>query len=274
MSTVYDVAVVGSRGFLGFAIAAALSARGADVGGFTKERPFTGGARVVVWAAGHVTPADTAAGDQALADLTGLVDIAQHSAHPMHVILLSSGGAVYGPPATAPYSESDQPSPVNDYGRIKLAEEALLAQSGIVHTVLRVANPYGPGQLGGTQGVLGAWLTAIRAGQPVTVFGDGSAIRDYVFIDDLASAVAITAERCPGGVINVGSGEGTSLAHLLDIVTAAAAPHHLEVHREPPRGVDPPAAWLDVARAREVLGWTATTPLTEGVARTWAAVSA
>ena len=62
MSTVYDVAVVGSRGFLGSAVAAELEHRGAHVGRFTKEHPYTAGASTVVWAAGHVTPADTTRG--------------------------------------------------------------------------------------------------------------------------------------------------------------------------------------------------------------------
>lgn len=272
MSTVYDVAVVGSGGFLGSAITAALTARGANVGGFTKDRPFTGGASAVVWAAGHVTPVNTDAGDRALADLAGLIEIARRSAHPTHVILLSSGGAVYGPPATAPFSEEDEPTPANEYGRIKFAEEQLLSDSDVPHTVLRVANPYGPGQTGATQGVLGAWLRAVRDGQPVTLFGDGSAVRDYVFIDDFAAAAAAAAERLPGGVINIGSGEGTSLAELLDIVTDAVAPIPVEVRREPSRGIDAPAVWLDVTRARETLDWTATTPLAEGIARTWEAI--
>ena len=269
----YDVAVVGSRGFLGSAIAAALEARGASVGRFTKHEPFTGGASTIVWAAGHVTPADTANGPAALADLGELIETARRSPHLPHVLLLSSGGAVYGPPARAPFAETDEPSPANEYGRIKLAEERLLADSGVPHTVLRVANPYGPGRRG-RRGVIGAWLASIAEGAPVTLYGDGSTVRDFVYVDDLAAAIATAAERTPGGIINLGSGRGTSLARLLEIVTDAVAPHPVEVRREPARGVDPAAAFLDVTRAREMLGWSATTPLAEGIARTWAAVRA
>ena len=80
-------------------------------------------------------------------------------------------------------------------------------------------------------------------------------------------------ERAPGGPINIGSGEGTSLADLLEVVRVAVAPHEVDVRREPARGIDPAAAWLDVARASELLGWRATTSLADGIARTWAAVS-
>jgi UDP-glucose 4-epimerase len=194
------------------------------------------------------------------------------------VVLLSSGGAVYGPPATAPFSEADDPHPANEYGRIKFAEERLLADEGVAHTVLRIANPYGPAQVSGAartvggQGVVGHWLASIRIGAPVTVYGDGSAVRDYVYVKDVAAAVATAAERRPGGVINIGSGTGTSLAELLDVVTKAVAPHPVTVHREPPRDVDPAAAWLSVDKARELLGWSATTGLAEGIALTWESV--
>jgi len=280
VSTVYDVAVVGSRGFLGSAIAAELERREAFVGRFTKDTPFDGGAATVVWATGRVTPADPTHGAEAIDDIERMLQAASRATEPPHVVLLSSGGAVYGRPASAPFTETDPPSPANDYGRIKLTEERLLADSGLPHTVLRIANPYGPAQVAraagsvGGQGVVGYWLAAILAAAPVTIFGDGSAVRDYVYVDDTAAAVAATVERRPTGVINIGSGVGTSLAELLNVVTATVAPQPVDVRREPPRGVDPAAAWLDVRRARDVLGWSATTTLSEGIAATWAAVGA
>ena len=286
MSTVYDVAVVGSRGFLGSAVAAELERRGALVGTFTKDIPFISAgeiadaANTVVWAVGHVTPADPTRGDEALGELGRLVDAAERAGQVPHVVLLSSGGAVYGPPSVPPFREDAAPSPANEYGRIKLAEERVLADAGIPHTVLRIANPYGPaqvsnaGQTVGGQGVVGQWLAAVRLGQPVTMFGDGSVVRDYVFIDDAAGAIATAAERRPGTVINVGSGVGTSLAELLEVVASVVAPEVVDVQREPARGVDPAAAFLDVSRARELLEWSPATSLAEGIARTWAVVNA
>jgi UDP-glucose 4-epimerase len=276
---VYDVAVVGSRGFLGSAVADELERRGAHVGRFTKERPYTSGASTVVWAAGHVTPADTTRGEHSIGDLTRLIDDARRSGHLPHVVLLSSGGAVYGPPSRAPFRETDEPSPANDYGRIKLAEEQLLAAEGVPHTVLRIANPYGPEQVTaaakavGGQGVVGQWLAAIRTGTPVTIFGDGTTVRDYVFVADVAHAIAAAAERRPGGVVNIASGVGTSLAELLEMVTDTVSPHPVTVDWQPARGVDPAAVWLDVSRAAEALDWRPTTGLAEGVARTWAEVA-
>ena len=281
MSTVYDVAVVGSRGFLGSAAVAALEASGASVATFGKGEPYDGRARTVVWAAGHVTPADTSLADEALADLQALVGMASTE----HVVLLSSGGAVYGPPASAPFREDHPAHPANDYGRIKLAQEHMLGESGLGHTVLRISNPYGPTQVTAAlattahhprrgQGVIGHWLAAIHDGSPVTLYGDGSTVRDFLYIDDLGEAVAAAALGRPGGVINIGSGEATSLAGLLELVHHAVALHPVEVIREPARGIDPPANWLDVSRAREVLGWQPRVGLAEGLARTWAAVRA
>lgn len=275
----YDVAVVGSRGFLGSAVAAELDRRGAAIGRFTKDNRYDGGARTAVWAAGHITPADTSLAAHALEDFGAFLDIAGSSDHPTHVVLLSSGGAVYGPPAVAPFHETDEPSPANEYGRVKLDEERLLAASGLEHTILRIGNPYGPAQVAlargprGGQGVIGHWLAAVQDGRPITLFGDGSVVRDYLYIEDLAAAVATAAERRLPGVVNIGSGAGTSLAELLDLVHDAVAPLEVTVHREPARGIDPPAAWLDTTRARTELGWEPTVSLIEGLSRTWAAVA-
>lgn len=269
LSTVYDVAVVGSGGFLGRAAAQALEARGVRVGRFTMDAPLVvdgrlaAAAPVVVWAAGGPTPQDMTRGDAALADLAAAVAALGDA----HVVLLSSG-AVYGPPAVAPFREDDEPHPAHAYGELKLAQERLLGAG----TVLRVANPYGPGQTGaGGQGVLAHWMRAVRAGEPITLYGDGSTARDYVYVDDVAEAIALAAERTPGGILNLGSGMGTSLATLAEVLTSVAGPGRVEVRREAARGTDAPSTWLDVARAREVLGWSARVPLADGVARMWEA---
>lgn len=280
MKPVYDVAVVGSRGFLGGAIARRLgvervAAHSIDnplvVAG--RIAPESASARTIVWAVGSTTPArcepsdvarDAAALDEALAAATLM-------ARPVRLILLSSGGAIYGPPGVPPYPESQAPAPVNLYGESKRAlEEAALASSLDV-TVLRVANPFGPGQRGaGAQGVLIAWLRAARDDQPVVVFGDGAATRDYLYVDDFADAVAsVVAAAAPPALLNVGSGIPTSLASLLDIVRDVVGPDHVRIERRPARGVDPADSFLDVSLARDALGWSASTPLDEGVARMW-----
>lgn len=277
VTSVYDVAVVGSGGFLGTAAAAAIAASGAHVEGFTKARPvvvdgdLATDAAVLVWCVGLITPQRTDLAEEQLSVFAEALDAAGRAERVPHVVLVSSGGAVYGPPSVAPFAESEPPHPANRYGEVKLAEERALAASGLDHTMLRIANPYGPGQTGATgQGVVGAWLHAIRAGAPVPFYGDGSVTRDYVFIEDCADAIAITAERRPGGIINIGSGAGTSLAELLSVVEESVAPRPVHVDRRPARGVDPADAWLVVSRAAEVLGWRATTSLADGVARTWA----
>ncbi len=126
----------------------------------------------------------------------------------------------------------------------------------------------------GAQGVVGLWLHAIRAGSPITLFGDGGAVRDFVYIADVADAIECAADVAPQGIINLGSGVGTSLAQLLEVIRVTVAPHEVEVMREPARGIDPAANWLDVSRAHKQLGWQATTSLADGIARTWASVNA
>jgi UDP-glucose 4-epimerase len=278
---VYDVAVVGSGGFLGGATVTALSASGARVGRFTRDIPLVDGGKLtaradaVVWAVGAVTPHDTGLADEQLGALAAFLTAASSAAHVPHVVLLSSGGAVYGPPSTAPFAESEPARPANAYGELKLAEERSLAASGLPHTVLRIANPYGPGQgFRRGQGVVAAWLAAARSQTPITLYGDGSTVRDYVFEADCASAILAAVERRPDGIVNVGSGVGVTLAELLERVIDTVAPVRVDVERLPARGEDPAGAWLDVRRAGELLNWRPSTSLADGLARTWAAVSA
>lgn len=277
----YDAAVVGSGGFLGGATARALAASGASVGRFTRDVPLvaqgrlTAQAHAVVWAVGAVTPHDTRLADEQLSAFTSFLAAAAGAAHVPHVVLLSSGGAVYGPPSTAPFAETEPPHPANAYGELKLAEERSLAASGLPHTVLRIANPYGPSQgFRRGQGVVAAWLAAARAGTPISLYGDGSTVRDYVFEADCAAAILAAVERRPAGIVNVGSGVGVTLAHLLEHVVETVAPTRVDVQRLPARGEDPAGAWLDVSRAADLLDWHPSTSLADGLARTWATVNA
>ncbi|WP_172657634.1 NAD-dependent epimerase/dehydratase family protein [Demequina maris] len=284
MSTVYDVAVVGSGGFLGSAIHAGLAARGARVTGFTRQDPVlvddalasrAADVPVIVWAAGGVTPTVAAEDPEAVAaELDGFRAFAAAAAGrpvPPRIVLLSSGGAVYGRPAVPPYAESDAPAPPNAYGAYKLAQERILAEAGLGSTAMRIANAYGPGQRGAHgQGVLAIWMRAVRAGEAITLLGDGAVARDYVHVDDVVDAVArIVAAAAPPAVVNVGSGVPTSLAALLDLLGEAVGRDRMRVDRRPSRGVDPDSTWLDVTLARDVLGWEPRVALAAGIADMW-----
>src|SRR6185436_17508199 len=130
------------------------------------------------------------------------------------------------------------------YASLKLdLEEAFLA--GACETsqrsVLRLSNVYGPGQRFGTgQGVVGYWFRALRDGEPIRLFGDPETIRDYVYVDDVAAAflAAHCASRPLPPVLNIGSGEPTSLRGLVHVLLRAAQRPEHPVHMTEDRPFD------------------------------------
>ncbi|WP_296665898.1 NAD-dependent epimerase/dehydratase family protein [Demequina sp.] len=285
MSTVYDVAVVGSGGFLGGAITRELGARGHQVATFTRQDPLVVGGQwaaraahvnAVVWAAGAISPVvaherpDLV--DAELAAFAAFVDAAAALPVVPRIVLLSSGGAIYGRPGFPAYRETDDPHPANAYGAFKLEQERILAGAHETTTAVRIANAYGPGQRGARgQGVLAIWMRAILAGRPITILGTGEVERDYVYVGDAVDAIARVVERADAPpVLNVGSGHPTHLNDLLDLVEYVVGHERVRVERLPARGVDPDSTWLDVSLARESLAWMPSTPLADGIARMWA----
>lgn len=285
MSTVYDAGVVGSAGFLGGAILRDLRARGLSVAAFTRDYPAVqagalaqeaASARVLVWAAGGLGPAlaherpDLV--ERELDTFRAFVSAAMDRDVPPRIVLLSSGGAVYGHPELPPYREDAPVHPANAYGRYKREQELILAGAHAPSTAVRIANAYGAGQTGaGDRGVLGVWMRAVLAGAPVRLVGDGEVERDYVHVDDITEAVARIVERPDAPpVLNIGSGRPTHLIDLLELLEYVVGPDHVRVERLPARAVDAPSTWLDVTLAYEALDWRARVPLVEGIASQWA----
>lgn len=195
-------------------------------------------------------------------------------------VFISSGGTVYGRPRAVPIAEDHPLDPLSSHGVTKLACEKYLgllaATGGLQAVILRVSNPFGPGQtFRKGQGLVPAILERHARGQPVTVFGDGSARRDYVYIGDVVEAV-LAAFRVPGlglaggperGVFNIGSGEGRS---VLEILAAVEARLGVPLAREhvPARPSDVEVNVLAIDRARAVLGWSPATPFETAMDRT------
>jgi UDP-glucose 4-epimerase len=168
----------------------------------------------------------------------------------------------------------DHPTfPLNSYGLTKLFTEQYLRMlcrgTAMGFNILRVANPYGPGQTGvGGQGLIGTILERFRQEQPLTIFGDGLNERDYLYIDDTVDAIVRAVEREPlNDVVNVGSGEGRSILAVVEAVELALG---REIAREhvADRATDAPSNILDPAKAERLLGWKTVTPFREGVAQT------
>ncbi len=195
------------------------------------------------------------------------------------IVFSSSGGTVYGRLRQIPVPEDHPQDPINSYGIVKLGIEKYLqlyAHLGRLDPiVLRLANPFGPGQFTrGAQGAVAVALGALAREEPFHLWGDGSVVRDFLYADDLTRAflAALGAPQGAPVVFNVGSGRGTSLAELLDACQRIAA-RTLRIVRHPGRPIDVPTNVLDCSRASAVLGWRAETSLDEGLARTWAWVS-
>lgn len=189
------------------------------------------------------------------------------------ILFISSGGTVYGRPAYVPVDEAHPTEPEVSYGIVKLAIEKYLLMyqrlHGIRATILRVANPFGERQrIETAQGAVGVFLHRALKGQPIEIWGDGSATRDFIYISDVANAFA-TALTYEGSssVFNVGSGTGTSLNQLIAEIEAVLG---VAVERKhlPGRPIDVPVSILDNQLARREFGWEPQVGLREGLAKT------
>ncbi len=188
-------------------------------------------------------------------------------------IFTSSGGTVYGPVETHPTPETETNTPLNAYGVTKLAAEHFLrllsASSGIATSVLRVSNPYGPGQLARRgQGFIAAAMNAAYKGEKLEIWGDGSVVRDFIYVGDVADAFAAACKsENPFDLVNVSFGKGSSLRQICEAVEAASG-RKLNVKYTRGRAADVPISVLDNSRAARVLGWQPVTSLAEGLAKT------
>jgi len=190
------------------------------------------------------------------------------------VVFPSSGGTVYGPPKFLPVTEEHPTEPITSYGIVKLAVEKYLNLfrhlHGLDYTSLRISNAYGPYQdPAGQQGAISVFLERVRERKPITVWGDGGVVRDYLYVSDLMDAMELAAEtETEHRVFNVGSGHGVSVNEILELISEATG-ERPEVEYLPARALDVPASVLDVDRAKRDLGWRPQTDLQEGIYRTW-----
>lgn len=189
------------------------------------------------------------------------------------VVFISSGGTVYGKEGSCPLAEDTPTNPISAYGVQKVTIEKLLYLYHYIHSldyrVIRLANPYGPYQR--PNGILGAVTTftykALR-GEEISVFGNGSVVRDFIYIDDAISAIIRIAETdTPYKTFNLGSGQGTSIRQVLSAIENAL---HLKLNITwlPERAVDVPENYLDISRYESCFGPLNPLPLSTGILRT------
>lgn len=188
-------------------------------------------------------------------------------------VFFSSGGAVYGRAHSDPVTENHATSPLSAYGVAKLAIEKYVEMFGHVHglpyTILRPGNPYGERQpYRGSFGFVATALGACLDGRTLTIWGDGTAARDFFYVGDLASACVRVVERGADGVFNVAGGRGETLSEIVDVIRSVTG-RELRIRHLPARSCDPERSILDVTRLRSTVGWMPTVELEEGLRRTW-----
>ncbi len=189
------------------------------------------------------------------------------------VVYAASGGTLYGE-ARRPAEETQAFRPLSPYGVAKkVVIDYLLAyreRCGLEFTALALANVYGPRQRPeGEAGVVARFASELVAGVPSTIDGDGTQIRDFVYVDDAVDAFVRACTRGGGLVCNVGTGKGTSIKRLYALMAQAAGSGYPPL-LGPPRSGDVRASVLSPERTRLHLGWRPFTPLREGVAATLA----
>lgn len=188
------------------------------------------------------------------------------------VVFASSGGTIYGEPSAdlLPYTEATPQQPLSPYGVAKKVVHDYLVAYRELHdlefTSLALANVYGPRQdPHGEAGVVAIFAGRLLAGEPCTIFGDGSATRDYVYVDDVVDSFVRAAERGSGLLLNIGTGVETSTSELFSIM-ARAAGSELEPVHAPARDGEVARTALDASRAQMHLGWKPWTDLDTGSA--------
>ncbi len=296
-----SILVLGSAGFVGSAVCSHLVKLGhkvlalgrseidreiegmAHVRGSIEDRQLLRDAlarsRSIVYCAAMTTPG-TSAHDPALEVLGNLLPLSRVLECAVdfpgrRVVYLSSGGAVYGDDA-ADALESNTLRPRSYYGAGKAAAEALIhacvATSDWSAVILRPSNLYGPGQRV-TKGfaIIPTLFDRISDGKAFQVWGDGSTVRDYCYIDDLASAVT-SALRVPlqstFNVYNVASREAVSIRELIE-ACQRASDGTIKIEHRPARNVDVACVSPNPKRIADELEWRARIGLEEGLRRTW-----
>jgi len=187
-----------------------------------------------------------------------------------HLVFSSTGGAIYGS-VEEPAREDSALLPVSAYGLAKRSAEVYLDGWNRIfdthHVTLRFANVYGPRQSAALEGgVVAIFLERLTAGEPTTIFGDGTITRDFVHVDDVVRALLLAAEQ-DGGVFNVGTGVETTVADLHTLCERAAGVEAPPSYGSERAG-DALRSVLDTTKASADLGFTATVALADGIAAT------
>jgi len=188
----------------------------------------------------------------------------------------SSTAASYGTDKPVPTREDEPLEPIAPYGVSKVAFEMYLrayrALYGLSSAVLRFANVYGPRQtVKGEAGVVAIFFDLLRRGERPVINGDGEQTRDFIFVTDVADAVARASDAAADVTCNVSTGKETSVNALYAMMRESSG-IDLEAEHGPDKPGDDRKVCLDPSRAKAALGWQAVVSVDEGIRRTFASL--
>lgn len=188
------------------------------------------------------------------------------------VIFASSGGTVYGNPIQVPISEDHPTNPMSSYGIGKLTIEKYLSLyrelHGLDYAILRLSNPYGERQrVKSAQGVVAVFLHKAMTEQPIEIWGNGTVVRDYIYVTDVVQAMLKVADyNGEVRLFNIGSGSGRSVNDILAAIEIILN-RPLQCIYKPGRVFDVPANVLDIQRASQCLDWRPEISFEAGIER-------
>lgn len=297
-----NVLILGGGGFIGTALSRALEANGKHVVALTRNltkpndssiryargsfnspaefAPLLTECKTVVHLASNSTPGSSAGRplielEENLRVTLSLLEALQEAPH-CNLLFVSSGGTLYSDKTLVPANESSNVNPLSYHGAGKAAAECFISawtqQFSRSAIIVRPSNVYGPGQYAKQGfGIIPTSFAKIMKDQPLEIWGDGTAVRDYLFIDDLiklCTAIIDTPTTFGVKIFNAGSNTGTSLIELLNLIeqiTGRLIRRDLQTRRQ----VDASRIVIDSGKAHSQFGWKASTSLTEGLKRTW-----
>ena len=248
---------------------------------FTRTDDFSAllnGVSVVAHLVSTVAPAEGTAGlakeiSDNLLPTVRLLDCMAAAPSKPSLLYISSGGTVYGECGGAARAEPGDTLPICAYGAHKLAIEKYIhlyhVHHGLDYRVARLANPYGARyRAGEKKSAVAVFIERMRAGLPVTVWGDGGCARDYIYIDDAMRALrAILAYRGRERVFNVGAGESVTVNGLISIIAGELGAVCPQITYAGARACDARESRLDIGLIKACTGWEPRIPLREGIRR-------
>ncbi|SDS25633.1 NAD-dependent epimerase/dehydratase family protein [Opitutus sp. GAS368] len=212
----------------------------------------------------------------ALEKILGAIAALPEKSRP-HFVFFSTGGAVYGNAPGRPNLETDVCRPIGQYGRAKRAAEEIIerhaAQHGLSCTILRISNPYGyPVPKSRLQGIIPHALRCAAEGQPLTLWGDGHAQKDFLYYTDFLSAVESVVARRLTGTFNLSAGESHTVREVIALVEKHTG-RKITLNFQPAPAWDVRDSRLDNRRLTAAAGWRPLVSLDEGVRRAAAGYS-